>query len=72
MECFNTSSFTGATARLNAHFGRGIGPIHLDDVTCTGSESRLSDCPHRGVGVNNCGHSEDAGVVCRGENSVYL
>jgi hypothetical protein len=36
----------------------------LDDVDCTGSETRLDQCPHRGVGNHNCGHGEDAGVLC--------
>ena len=42
----------------------GTGSIHLDDLHCTGHESRLIDCPHRGVGVHNCVHSKDAGVHC--------
>ena len=45
-------------------FSDGSGLILLDDLHCTGRESRLIDCPHRGVGVHNCGHSEDAGVRC--------
>ena len=38
--------------------------IWLDDVTCSGSESRLASCSHRGYGVENCAHSEDVALVC--------
>ena len=54
----------GAIARLNAGFGQGSGPIFLDDVRCTGLEKRLFSCVHRGIDVNNCDHSKDAGVTC--------
>ena len=42
----------------------GTGQIVLDDLRCTGSESRLIDCPHGGLGNHNCDHSQDAGVRC--------
>ena len=35
----------------------------LDDVHCIGTETKLSDCSHSGVGVNDC-HSGEAGVIC--------
>ena len=38
--------------------------IWLDDVECTGSETRLINCVHHGLGVENCAHSEDIGVQC--------
>ena len=51
-------------ARGQAYFGAGSGPIHYDDVVCNGTETRLADCSHLGIGIHNCVHSEDAGVQC--------
>jgi len=42
----------------------GSGLITLDNVGCTGTESRLFDCPHSGFEQNSCVHSQDAGVRC--------
>ena len=43
----------------------GTGQIILDNLQCTGTESRLVNCRHNGLGNHNCDHSEDAGVRCR-------
>ena len=47
-----------------AKFGQGTGPIWLDDLDCADANSILG-CGHRGWGVHNCRHSEDASVRCR-------
>ena len=54
--------FTGAIARSRAYFGQGDGQIQIDNVQCSGSETRLQDCPL--LRTHNCAHIEDAGVEC--------
>uniref|UniRef100_A0A671VSG7 SRCR domain-containing protein n=1 Tax=Sparus aurata TaxID=8175 RepID=A0A671VSG7_SPAAU len=63
---------TAQTAKTNAFFGPGQGNIWLDDVSCLGNETSLMHCRHPPLGENNCGHGEDAGVVCSGIISVGL
>ena len=33
------------------------------------SESSIENCPHRGWGIENCGHGEDASVICSSKPS---
>ena len=54
-----------SSAPRSAAFGHGTGQIWLDDVNCIGNETLISQCRHRGWGIENCGHHEDAGAVCR-------
>ncbi|XP_071503653.1 CD5 antigen-like isoform X2 [Diadema antillarum] len=48
-------------------FGPGIADILLDNVDCKGDESNLLECDHSGLGVHDCTHMEDAGVICKAE-----
>jgi hypothetical protein len=42
-------------------------PMHIIDLNCTGSESRVLDCPHNGLSdVHTCDHRQDASVRCQG------
>ena len=53
-----------ATAVLFAGFGRGTGPIHIDDVNCQGFEDALINCTYDS-NTADCQHFEDAGVRCQ-------
>jgi hypothetical protein len=61
-----------AVALPQASFGSGKGIIWFDDVRCFGNETSLLNCSHRGIGVSNCAHSEDANVICPGMIIVEL
>ncbi|XP_058545179.1 T-cell differentiation antigen CD6 isoform X3 [Neofelis nebulosa] len=53
------------------HFAPGQGPIHRDQVNCSGTEDHLWDCPGL-PGNGYCGHKEDAGVLCSEHQSWRL
>ena len=57
---------SAVSARMGAHFGQGSGDIVLDDVACTGLETNIRECS--ASTSHNCGHHEDAGVVCSGND----
>ncbi len=62
---------SGAIGIHGAYFGAGKGYIFLDNAECTPeNHSKLIECfqSEDEVGDHNCGHNEDAGVVCQGES----
>ena len=63
----NYFSLIGAVVLTLETVVDGTGQIVLDDLDCTGNESRLIDCPHRGLGRHDCDHTDDAGVRCSPE-----
>ena len=62
------SVFEGAVATT---FGEGdgpVGPIVLENLLCTGSETRLADCQRDDLPYYYCYHpAQVAGVVCQGK-----
>jgi len=36
----------------------------MDDVQCTGSETSIADCQHKGWARHNCRHTEDVSISC--------
>ena len=65
----------GALAFRCAIFGQGVGPVHLDDLACTGSEETLTSCRQSTPGATTCRHREDASVRCQareGENGPLI
>lgn len=52
------------TQRSCSNATRGQGPIWLSQVSCSGQEVSLQDCPSGQWGKNNCTHDEDTWVEC--------
>ncbi|NWZ40149.1 LOXL2 oxidase, partial [Brachypodius atriceps] len=50
-------------AITGARLGQGMGPIHLNEIDCTGFEKSLTDCKFN-TESQGCNHEEDAAVRC--------
>lgn len=70
--CKGLSCGSALKARSSAWFGKGMGRIWLDEVTCEGTEKSLYDCPSRPWGSTDCNHKNDAGIECAGNSQLVL
>ncbi|MBN3314622.1 C163A protein, partial [Atractosteus spatula] len=59
-------------ASVSAEFGEGSGPVWMDTVKCEGNESALWNCPGASLEKGNCGHKEDAGMICSEHKQLRL
>ena len=65
---FDNTTSQKAIPTRGAYFGEGSGPIHLSQAHCQLNVSQLIDCGIDRDAINNCSHSQDAGVICQGIN----
>ena len=54
----------GCDCYLLYSYGSTTGMIWLDNVRCSGTESRLTNCLTTILGSNDCSHSEDVAIDC--------
>jgi hypothetical protein len=56
---------TAPTYLTWASYGRGTGPVYLENLGCIGNETMLLDCVHREpIGTGSCTHAQDVSVDC--------
>nr|XP_023996221.1 lysyl oxidase homolog 3B-like [Salvelinus alpinus] len=49
-------------ALTGARMGEGMGPIHMNEVQCLGTEKSMWDCGFKNITSEDCQHVEDAAV----------
>lgn len=64
--CHQLGYLDAVVAPMSTHFGKGTGPIWLDDIQCLGTEPDLFTCRHNGITEHICEHGEYASAECLG------
>ena len=63
--------YVDTVSYVGGYFDSGTGPIHIDDLTCSGTETRLIDCQYDS-NTDDCDHTEDAGIACYNESKSIV
>ncbi|XP_064388348.1 neurotrypsin-like [Halichondria panicea] len=69
---FSTYTRYGTVGRLGFNEISSDSPTWLDELLCLGRESRLINCPANTIGVEDCTHSQDVGLVCTANGDLRL
>ncbi|XP_051874634.1 deleted in malignant brain tumors 1 protein-like [Pristis pectinata] len=62
--CAQLNCGSATSVENSVAFGKGSGPIWLDDVRCRADDSLIWQCPSSPWEQLNCNHEEDVGVIC--------
>ncbi|KAJ8335761.1 hypothetical protein SKAU_G00391030 [Synaphobranchus kaupii] len=58
-------------ALSGARMGQGMGPIHMNEVQCSGLERTVWSCRYKNVTSEDCRHEKDASVRCNVPYMAY-
>ncbi|XP_064388176.1 neurotrypsin-like [Halichondria panicea] len=66
---FSSYSRYGTVQRLDFFQASSSTRTWLDELRCSGTESKLIDCPANTIGVEDCSHFEDVALICTGRTT---
>ncbi|XP_064388524.1 neurotrypsin-like [Halichondria panicea] len=69
---FSTYTQYGTVGRLGFSQASSSTRTWLDNLRCSGTESRLINCPANTIGDENCNHSQDIALICTANGSLRL
>ncbi|XP_064388351.1 soluble scavenger receptor cysteine-rich domain-containing protein SSC5D-like [Halichondria panicea] len=69
---YTTYNRYGTVGTLGFSEASSTTPIWLDELGCLGTESKLINCSANAIGVEDCSHFEDVGLVCVSDGDLRL